>query len=77
MKSAETEGDGVTRDLITLLNTQYLTPFDRDDIYMLSTTLDDVVDFTPEINAISTIIILVSMGALLLTARFYRFGGEK
>jgi spermidine/putrescine transport system permease protein len=33
--------------------------------------------FTPEINAISTIIIVVSMGALLLTARFYRFGGEK
>jgi spermidine/putrescine transport system permease protein len=33
--------------------------------------------FTPEINAISTIIILVSMGALLLTARFYRFGGER
>lgn len=33
--------------------------------------------FTPEINAISTIIIAVSMGALLLTARFYRFGGEK
>jgi spermidine/putrescine transport system permease protein len=33
--------------------------------------------FTPEINAISTIIIVVSMGALLLTARFYRFGGER
>ena len=33
--------------------------------------------FTPEINAISTIIILVSMGLLLLTARFYRFGGER
>ena len=33
--------------------------------------------FTPEINAISTIIIVVSMGVLLLTARFYRFGGEK
>ena len=33
--------------------------------------------FTPEINAISTIIIVVSMGVLLLTARFYRFGGER
>lgn len=32
--------------------------------------------FTPEINAISTIIILVSMGLMLLFARFYRFGGE-
>jgi spermidine/putrescine transport system permease protein len=33
--------------------------------------------FTPEINAISTIIILVSMGLMLLVARFYRFGGER
>lgn len=48
VKAAETEGDGVTRDLITLLNTQYLTPFDRDDIYMLSTKLDDVVDYLEE-----------------------------
>jgi len=33
--------------------------------------------FTPEINAISTIIIVISMGLMLLFARFYRFGGER
>ena len=33
--------------------------------------------FTPEINAISTIIILVSMGLMLIFARLYRFGGER
>ena len=33
--------------------------------------------FTPEINAISTIIILVSMSLMLLVARIYRFGGER
>jgi spermidine/putrescine transport system permease protein len=33
--------------------------------------------FTPEINAISTIIILVSMGIMLVIARLYRFGGER
>lgn len=33
--------------------------------------------YTPEINAISTIIILVSMGLLLIVSRFYRFGGER
>lgn len=33
--------------------------------------------FTPEINAISTIIIFVSMGLMLIVARFYRFGGER
>ena len=44
VKAEETEGDTITRDLITLLNTQYLTPFDRDDIYMLAIELDDIVD---------------------------------
>ena len=33
--------------------------------------------FTPEINAISTIVIALSMGLMLLTARFYKFGGER
>ena len=33
--------------------------------------------FTPEINAVSTIIIVVSMTLMLITARFFRFGGEK
>ena len=31
--------------------------------------------FTPEINAISSIIIVISMGIVLLFARLYRFGG--
>ncbi|HEX7198723.1 MAG TPA: ABC transporter permease subunit, partial [Dongiaceae bacterium] len=33
--------------------------------------------FTPEINAISSIIIFVSMGLMLVFARLYRFGGER
>ena len=33
--------------------------------------------FTPEINAVSTIIIGISMGLMLVTARFFKFGGEK
>jgi len=32
--------------------------------------------FTPEINAISSIIIFVSMGLMLLVARYTKFGGE-
>jgi spermidine/putrescine transport system permease protein len=32
--------------------------------------------FTPEINAISSIIILFSMGLMLIVARNYRFGGD-
>jgi uncharacterized protein len=48
VKAAETAGDQITRDLITLLNTQYLTPFDREDIYLLATEIDDVVDYLEE-----------------------------
>ncbi len=33
--------------------------------------------FTPEINAISTLIIALSMAVMLLAARFARFGGER
>jgi uncharacterized protein len=48
VKSEETEGDNLTRELITLLNTQYVTPFDREDIYLLATEIDDVVDYLEE-----------------------------
>jgi uncharacterized protein Yka (UPF0111/DUF47 family) len=48
VKEAEDEGDRITRDLIQLLNTQYITPFDREDIYQLATSLDDVVDHMDE-----------------------------
>src|ERR671916_1449695 len=48
VKAVETAGDQITHDLITLLNTQYVTPFDREDIYELATALDDVVDYIEE-----------------------------
>jgi uncharacterized protein len=48
VKAEETEGDEITRELITLLNTQYITPFDRNDIFQLSTVIDDVVDYLEE-----------------------------
>ncbi len=52
VKAEETEGDSITRELITLLNTQYVTPFDRDDIYLLATEIDDVVDYLEEASAL-------------------------
>jgi uncharacterized protein len=48
VKAIETEGDGITHELIQLLNTQYVTPFDREDIYELTTAIDDVVDYIEE-----------------------------
>ena len=48
VKEAEDEGDLITHDLIQLLNTQYITPFDREDIFQLATSVDDVVDHMDE-----------------------------
>ena len=48
VKAIETKGDQITRDLIQLLTTQYITPFDREDIFELATALDDVVDYIEE-----------------------------
>jgi uncharacterized protein Yka (UPF0111/DUF47 family) len=50
VKAIETAGDRITHDLIQLLNTQYVTPFDREDIYELATKLDDVVDYIEEVS---------------------------
>jgi predicted phosphate transport protein (TIGR00153 family) len=44
VKELESEGDRLTREIIQLLNTQYVTPFDREDIYDLARAVDDVVD---------------------------------
>jgi uncharacterized protein len=52
IKAIETRGDGITHDLIQLLNTQYVTPFDREDIYELATAIDDVIDNIEEASAL-------------------------
>jgi predicted phosphate transport protein (TIGR00153 family) len=44
IQEREHEGDRLTHDLIARLNTTFITPMDREDIYALATALDDVVD---------------------------------
>jgi predicted phosphate transport protein (TIGR00153 family) len=46
---AEQEGDRITHDIIQRLNTTFVTPIDREDIYGLASQLDDVVDYTEEV----------------------------
>jgi predicted phosphate transport protein (TIGR00153 family) len=48
VKKTEHAGDRITHDIIQLLNTQYVTPFDREDIYGLATAIDDIVDLIEE-----------------------------
>jgi uncharacterized protein len=45
---AEQEGDRITHDIIQRLNTTFVTPIDREDIYGLATQLDDIVDYIEE-----------------------------
>ena len=45
---AEQEGDKITHTIIQRLNSTFVTPIDREDIYGLATKLDDIVDFTEE-----------------------------
>jgi len=45
---AEQEGDRITHDIIRRLNTTFVTPLDREDIYGLATQMDDIVDYVEE-----------------------------
>jgi predicted phosphate transport protein (TIGR00153 family) len=45
---AEHEGDRITHDIIQRLNSTFVTPIDREDIYGLATQMDDIVDYTEE-----------------------------
>jgi uncharacterized protein len=45
---AEQEGDRITHDIIRRLNTTFVTPIDREDIYALATQMDDIVDYIEE-----------------------------
>jgi len=45
---AEQEGDRITHDIVKRLNTTFVTPIDREDIYGLATRMDDIVDYTEE-----------------------------
>ena len=45
IKTVEHEADLVTHDIVKRLNTTFVTPLDREDIYALATRLDDVLDY--------------------------------
>jgi len=46
VKSIEKQADEVRRILIDELNRTFITPIDREDLYVLSRTLDDIIDNT-------------------------------
>ncbi|HTL05758.1 MAG TPA: DUF47 family protein [Gemmatimonadales bacterium] len=44
IKRLEHQADQVTHELVTKLNTSFITPLDREDIHLLASRLDDVLD---------------------------------
>lgn len=38
-------GDNITHEIFTELSTNFITPFDREDIHYLASSLDDIVDY--------------------------------
>lgn len=45
IKRIEHVGDDMTHDILTKLNQTFITPFDREDMHRLASSLDDVLDF--------------------------------
>ena len=45
LQEIEHRGDEMTHGIITALNQTFITPFDREDIHRLTSSLDDVLDF--------------------------------
>ena len=48
MREAEHDADETTHKIVRLVNSTFITPFDREDIYRLASSLDDVMDFMEE-----------------------------
>lgn len=60
IKDIEHRGDEITHSILIKLNSTFITPFDREDIHTLASSLDDVLDF---INAAADRIILYKINA--------------
>lgn len=61
LKEAEHHGDEATHAIMSAVNSSFITPFDRDDIYSLASRLDDCLD---HIEASLDIMVLYKIGDL-------------
>jgi hypothetical protein len=55
VQAIEHKGDRATHAIITKLNQTFITPFDREDIHRLASSLDDVLDF---VNSAATRLVM-------------------
>lgn len=47
--ACETRADRITHDTISALHTSFITPFDRDEIHQLISSMDDILDLTQDV----------------------------
>lgn len=45
----ETRADHITHETISALHTSFITPFDRDEIHQLISSMDDILDLTQDV----------------------------
>src|SRR5205823_12891211 len=57
----EHDSDQITHDLYSRINSTFITPFDREDIYRLGSLLDDVMD---HIEAVGSLVYLYGLSQL-------------
>jgi predicted phosphate transport protein (TIGR00153 family) len=62
MRAAEHEADEITHELMRTVNSSFITPFDREDIYRLASSLDDVMD---AMEAAVDLVVLYQVGQFL------------
>ena len=61
MREAEHRGDDLTHEIIRRVNSTFVTPLDREDLYRLAAGLDDVLDF---MDAAVDSVLLYEIGSL-------------
>ncbi len=60
IRDLEHQGDTLTHEVVKKLNTTFITPIDREDIYALASRLDDVLDL---IDAVADRLLLYRISA--------------
>jgi predicted phosphate transport protein (TIGR00153 family) len=60
----EHDSDAITHELFNKINTSFITPFDREDIYRLGSNLDDVMDHLEAVGSLLYLYGLTRLPAL-------------
>src|SRR3712207_9486898 len=60
----EHDSDAITHELYNRINSTFVTPFDREDIYRLGSQLDDVMDHLEAVGSLLYLYGLTSLPSL-------------